>query len=218
MTPPDEIMRALDDLVRAGKILYVGISDAPAWMVARSNTMAELREWTQFVGLQIQYSLVERSVERELLPMARALDLAVTPWGVLGSGVLTGKYKKTAEEKPDGNRAEEFDMVNEKNLEIAGEVVKVAQEADVSPSQVALSWVRQQPGLIIPIIGARTVKQLQDNLGCLDVTLTGGQLERLDEVSRIEAGFPYDFLTSDFVKDLVFGGTYERIDDHRRWY
>jgi aryl-alcohol dehydrogenase-like predicted oxidoreductase len=212
-TPVEEIMRGLDDLVRAGKVLYVGISDTPAWVVSQANTLADLRGWSRFVGLQIQYSLVERAPERDLLPMARALDIAVTPWGALASGVLTGKYNQT----PDTpGRAARWGDIPARSLTIAQAVVDTAAEIGCTPSQVALSWVRQQPGVIIPIIGARRADQLADNLACLNVTLTADQLARLDDASRIEPGFPHDFLASDGVRDVVFGGAFGEIDNHRQ--
>jgi aryl-alcohol dehydrogenase-like predicted oxidoreductase len=202
-TPIEEVMRGLDDLVRQGKVLYVGISDTPAWEVARANTLAELRGWTPFVGLQIRYSLLDRSVERELLPMARQLDLGVTPWDTLGSGVLTGKYNSDPELR---GRAALRGRVRERDLGIAGEVVKLAQEIGRSPAQVALAWVRQGEGVIVPLVGARTRDQLDDNLGCLDLVLTPEQKARLDDASAIELGFPHDFLAQ-FRSD--------RIEDHR---
>ena len=211
-TPAEVVMRALDDMVRAGKVLHVGISDTPAWVVSRANTLAELRGWSPFVGLQIRYSLIDRTAERDLLPMARALDLAVTPWSVLGAGTLTGKYSRGAQGE---GRAREGAASDERNLAIADAVVEVAEEIGCAPSQVAVSWVRQQHGVIVPLIGARNLDQLRDNLGSLDVTLTAEQLARLDEVSRIEPGFPHDFLESDHIRDIVFGGTRESIDNHR---
>lgn len=212
VTPLDEVMRALDDMVRAGKVLYVGISDAPAWVVSRANTMAELRGWTPFVGLQIQYSLVERTVERELIPMARALDLGVTAWGPLGQGVLSGKY--TANPQATG-RANMGGPINERNLAIANEVAGLAKAIGRTPSQVALNWLRQQPGVVIPIIGAKTLDQLRENLGCVDFQLTRDQMQSLSEVSRIDLGFPQEFITSDGIRELVFGGTFSKIDFHR---
>ncbi|MEQ8860566.1 MAG: aldo/keto reductase [Pseudomonadales bacterium] len=191
LTPIDEVMRGLDDLVRQGKVLYVGVSDTPAWVVSQANTLAELRGWSRFVGLQIRYSLVDRTVERELLPMARALDLAVTPWGIVGSGVLTGKYNK----RPDTDgRARARELDTDRSLEIAAEVIAVAEELDATPSQVAIAWVRAGEGNIIPLVGARTVEQLDDNLGCLKVTLSEAQLARLDRASAIAPGFPHDML------------------------
>jgi aryl-alcohol dehydrogenase-like predicted oxidoreductase len=217
-TPEEEVMRALDDLVRAGKILYVGISDTPAWIVARCNTLADLRGWTSFVGLQIEYSLIERTVERELLPMARALGIAVTPWATMGAGVLTGKYNREDDGKPRRIQTDSpSGRLAERNLEIAAEVVKVADEIGQLPSQVAINWVRQQPGIIIPIVGARRVEQLQQNLGCLEFTLSDEHLARLDEVSKVPMGFPHDFWARDFIRDIVYCGYFDQIDNHRGW-
>ncbi len=218
MTPVAEVMRALDDLVRAGKILYVGVSDTPAWVVSRANTMADLMGWSRFVGLQIRYSLIDRTVERELLPMAREMDIAVTPWSALGSGVLTGKFTRsdTTEQSLRHQDAENrTGALAEKNLIIAREVDKIADEIGKTSSQVALSWIRQQPGNIIPIIGARTESQLKDNLGCLEFELTQEHLDHLSEISKIEMGFPHDFLGEDFINDIIHGGTQDKIDNHR---
>jgi len=190
-TPIEEVMRGLDDLVRQGKVLYVGISDTPAWEVARANTLAQLRGWSPFVGLQIRYSLLDRAVERELLPMARAMDLTVTPWDTLGSGVLTGKYNANPAE---AGRARLRGSLKERDLAIAAEVVAVARELGRTPAQVALNWVRQGPGVIVPLVGARTRAQLDDNLGCLDFELSAAHKQRLDDASRIELGFPHEFL------------------------
>lgn len=212
-TPVAEVMRALDDMVRAGKVLHVGVSDTPAWIVSRANTIAELRGWSPFVALQLRYSLIDRTAERDLLPMARALDLAVTPWSILGAGTLTGKYSRGS--SPEEGRAKDGAATEERNLGIAEVVVDIAEEIGCTPSQVAVSWVRQQQGVIVPLIGARNREQLEDNLGALDVTLDNGHLARLDEASRIESGFPHDFLASDPIRDLIFGGTGDRIDNHR---
>ena len=191
LTPIEELMRGLDDLVRQGKVLYVGVSDTPAWVVSQANTIAELRGWSTFVGLQIRYSLVDRTVERELLPMARALDLAVTPWGIVGSGVLTGKYNRDPEAE---GRARMRGQIDERQLRIAAETMVVAEELGVTPSQVAIAWVCGGEGNIIPLVGARTAAQLEDNLGALDVTLTDAQLKRLNDASAISLGFPHDML------------------------
>ena len=213
-TPEGEVLRALDDMIRAGKIHYIGVSDTPAWIVSRMNAIAELRGWTQFVGLQIKYSLLERTVERELLPMARKLDMAVTPWAVLGGGILSGKYNINKDEE---GRAKIYKSINDDNLRIAEEVMKVAEEIGKTPSQVALNWVRQQPGVIIPIIGAKTSKQLEDNLECLNFTLSEKHLAQLSEASKIDLGFPHEFLSSDTIKNLIYGGTKEKIDNHHRF-
>jgi aryl-alcohol dehydrogenase-like predicted oxidoreductase len=193
LTPIEEVMRALDDQVRAGKVLYLGISDTPAWIIARANTLAEHRGWTPFVAAQAQYSLVERTIERDLLPMSRALDLAVTAWSPLGMGVLTGKYG-------DGRGSESGArlhvdaggrrLLSERNLEIAREVGRIAEELGTSPARVAIAWLRTRPGVVVPIVGARRAVQLRDNLGALDVALSADQLTRLDAVSRVDLGFP----------------------------
>jgi aryl-alcohol dehydrogenase-like predicted oxidoreductase len=208
MTPIEEVMRGLDDLVSMGKVLYIGVSDTPAWVVSRANMLAELRGWSQFVGLQIPYSLRDRDVERSLLPMAKSLDIAVTPWGILGGGALTGKYDvKSDQPKRYGDDVQ----ISDRTAKIAEVVVEIAEEVDRSPAQVAANWVRQQQhrALIIPILGARTKEQLEDNLAILDWELTEEQLERLDEVSRIELGFPHGFLDGNI---YIFGNTFDLID------
>jgi aryl-alcohol dehydrogenase-like predicted oxidoreductase len=212
-TPIEEVMRGLDDLVSAGKVLYVGISDTPAWIVSRANTIADFRGWSPFVGLQIRYSLIDRTAEADLLPMARALDLAVTPWSVLGAGVLTGKYSRG--NQPEEGRAKEGAATRERNLEIAESVVSIAEEIGCKPSQVAIAWVRQQAGVVIPLIGARNLPQLTENLGALDVRLSDEQLATLDDVSQVDLGFPHNFLSDPNILDVVSGGSWERIDNHR---
>lgn len=208
-TPVEEVLRALDDLVRAGKILYIAISDTPAWIVSQANTMAELRGWTQFIGLQIEYSLIQRSPERDLIPMANALNIGVTAWAPLAGGALSGKY---LEKNDDPRRLKENSArLNERNTAIARVVKEMADDMGWSPSQVALNWVRQQSGTIIPIVGARNEKQIKDSLGCLDFSLSAERLSKLDEVSKIELGFPHDFLVSDGVKQNAYGGMYDKI-------
>lgn len=209
LTPVEEVMRALDDMVRAGKVLYVGISDAPAWWVARANTIAEWRGWTPFVGLQIEYNLVERTPERELLGMAEAMGLTVTPWAPLANGLLTGKYNKASKEQRrlDKNK---FTLLTERNLKIANAVVKVAKEAGKSPAQVALNWLRAKKNMI-PIIGARKFEQFEDNMNCLKWQLNAKQLAQLDEVSAIELGFPMDFIHRPTVRQFLHGGFFDKI-------
>jgi aryl-alcohol dehydrogenase-like predicted oxidoreductase len=220
VTPVEEILRALDDAVRAGKVLYVGVSDAPAWAVARANTMAELRGWSAFVGLQVPYGLAERTPERELLPMAAALDVGVTAWGVLGGGVLTGKYRAGAP-RPAGTRFEQGSWgdawITERNLAVAAEVGRVAGEVGATPSQVAIAWVRgRRPGVLIPIVGARRLAQLEEALGALAVELPPEARARLDAASAVPLGFPQEFLGSPNVRKVIFGDTEDRLDDHRR--
>jgi aryl-alcohol dehydrogenase-like predicted oxidoreductase len=208
-TPVEEVMRGLDDLVRAGKVLYVGISDTPAWIVSQANTMADLRGWSRFVALQLPYSLADRAPERDLLPMARAFDMAVTAWGLLEGGELTGKYNKP------GDEPKRSESASPRIIALAEEIMKLAQEIGRTPSQVAINWVRQQSSQIIPIIGARRLSQLQDNLACLEWNLTAEQLERLAQLSPPQLGFPHDFLSSNHVRSLIFGETFAKIDNHR---
>ena len=212
MTPIEEVMRALDDLVRAGKVLYVGVSDTPAWVISRANTIAELRGWSPFVAVQLPYSLGGRTPERELLPMAKSLDLAVTPWGLLNGGALTGKYNN-----PNGSEPKRYEEAGPKTQALADAVMKLADEIGRTPSQVAINWVRQQQqrSNIIPLLGARTEAQIKDNLGCLEFELTPAQLETLSEASPLEVGFPYSFLTGDHVRGLIFGETFALTDNHR---
>jgi aryl-alcohol dehydrogenase-like predicted oxidoreductase len=209
-TPVDEVLRGLDDLVRMGKVLYIGISDTPAWVVSYANAIAELRGWSRFVALQVPYSLADRTVERDLLPMARHFDMAITPWGLLEGGELTGKYNQP------GSDPKRSSDTSDQIKSLAGVLMGLAAEIGRTPSQVALNWVRQQPGLIIPILGARTEAQIKDNLGCLHFDLTPEQLRRLADASPIQMGFPHAFLGSDHVRGLIFGETFARLDNHRQ--
>jgi aryl-alcohol dehydrogenase-like predicted oxidoreductase len=215
VTPIEEMMRALDDVVRAGKVLYLGISDAPAWVVSRANTLAALRGWTPFTAMQIEYSLIERTPERELLPMARADEMAVLDWSPLGSGVLTGKFLNRDDLPVDTRVKEGSGRLSPRNLRIAEQVVQVAEELGRSPAQVSLNWVRQQPGLHIPILGARTLTQLSDNLGCLEFQVPQEAMARLDEVSRVDLGFPHEMLNSEYIRKIVYSGFYERLQTRR---
>jgi aryl-alcohol dehydrogenase-like predicted oxidoreductase len=215
VTPIDEMMRGLDDLVSSGKVLYVGVSDTPAWVVSSANTMAEIRGWSRFVALQIEYSLIQRGAERDLIPMANDFDLAITPWGTLGGGALTGKYLDTKDKGPKRIQAGSA-RLNEKNTKIAAEVKKISDKTGIPGSIIALNWVRQKPGLFIPIVGSRTDKQLIENMKCVDVTLPDDVMKKLDEVSKIEYGFPHDFIFGDVARRLAFSGQYENIINHRK--
>jgi aryl-alcohol dehydrogenase-like predicted oxidoreductase len=202
-TPIEEVVRALDDQVRLGKVLYVGISDSPAWVAARANAIADLRGWTPFIGLQLPYSLASRDPERELLPMAAELGLTITPWGVLGAGVLTGRPTATLrwpEEASDRTQA------------IVGVLAGVAEDRGCTPAQAAIAWLlgRRAPELV-PILGVRTADQLRDNLGALEVELTDGERSRLDEATAPSLGFPRSFLESDGVRDLIYGDTWDLL-------
>ncbi|GAA4210825.1 aldo/keto reductase [Actinocatenispora rupis] len=213
-TPVDEVMRAMDDLVRAGKVLYVAISDTPAWQVARMQTIADLRGWSPLIALQIEYSLLERTVERDLIPMAAELGLGVVPWSPLGSGVLTGKYTRGdldadgGAATPEGTRknvAAANGALTARGLDIADVVTKVAAEIGTTPSRAAIAWTLRNPAVTAPIIGARTLAQLDDNLGALDVTFTADQLAALDAASAVDLGFPHEFLNRPMTRSVIHG-------------
>jgi len=212
MTPVEEVARGLDDLVRQGKVLYVGFSDTPDWIVAEANTRAELMGWSRFVAMQIPYSLLDRAVERSILPMAKHWDMGVLPWGLLEAGILTGKFLKEVDD-PTRINPERLKL-SEKSQNVVKEVQKVAGEVGRSMAQVAINWVRQRQdkAQMIPILGARTRSQLEDNLGVLEWALSPEQFKRLDEVSAIEMGFPHNFLEGN---RYIFGATFDKIDNHR---
>lgn len=211
ITPIDEVLRGMDDLVRQGKVNYVAISDTPAWVIAKGNTLAELMGWSPLIALQIEYSLIARTPERELIPMAKHFGMTVTPWAPLGGGALTGKYLRGEQGrvKPDSKRR------NDKAVEITKVVMSIADELGVSPGNVALKWTMQQGFHCIPIVGATKLNQLEDNLKTVDVTLTDDHLKRLDEVSVIDLGFPGEFFREDAVKMNTFGGFYDRVEKRR---
>ncbi|CAL9599519.1 aldo/keto reductase [Streptomyces sp. enrichment culture] len=193
-TPLEETMRALDDAVRSGKVLYVGVSDAPAWVVARANTLAELRGWTEFAGIQVPYSLLNRDAERELLPMAEESGLSVAAWGALASGVLSGKYTR-----PGGVRAGETtrlsaDALSERDHAVAGAVRAAADELGVSAAQVALAWTMSRSPAVHPVVGASRAEQLRDNLGAAGLTLPAEVRAALEETTGFRPGFPTEFI------------------------
>lgn len=209
LTPTEEVMRGLDDLIRSGKVHYIGVSDTPAWVVSQANTLAELRAWTAFVGLQIEYSLLQRTPERDLLPMAKAFGMAITAWGAMAGGALTGKYLRGE----SGRIVPQSVRRSERANKLAAKVVKIAEKIQRPPAQVAINWVRQRDAELncIPLIGARTAAQLEDSLGCLDFVLPEKILRELDAASEISLGFPHEFLASDNVRELVYGGKYAEI-------
>jgi aryl-alcohol dehydrogenase-like predicted oxidoreductase len=214
LTPVEEMMRALDDLVRQGKVLYVGISDAPAWVTARANTLAELKDWSPFIGSQLEYNLTERSPERELLPMAKELGVGTVAWSPLGAGLLTGKYQKDRG-KGSGGRMEGADTYrfNKRNFKIVDAVLEESKKLDISPAQLSLAWILHQG--VFPIIGARKLSQLEDNLGAAEVTIPEDSLQRLDDASRIELGFPHDFVLRSGAQKMIYGGMVEQIEGNK---
>ncbi len=194
-TPIEETMRGLDDLVRAGKVRYVGFSDTPAWKVAQAQTQALFRGWAPLIALQIEYSLIERTVEGELVPMALELGLGITPWSPLRGGVLSGKYTRenAGVQKADrGERVTSF--LTERNYVIIDELARIGTELSCSPAAVALAWVQAQPGVTSTIIGARRADQLAQNLSALDVVLTPAHLAALNAVSEPVLNFPANML------------------------
>jgi aryl-alcohol dehydrogenase-like predicted oxidoreductase len=213
MTPVDEVMRAFDDLVRQGKVLYIGVSDAPAWWIAQANTLAELRGWTRFIGLQIEYSLIERTVERELIPMAKAFNLGLVAWSPLAGGLLSGKYHSggAADARYSTEMAKGFRRTGDRPDQIVAAVMKVSQQVGRSPAQVALAWLRYRDIPVIPIVGARRLSQLQDNLASLELELTPEQVSALDKASAIELGFPHDFYENEMVNTVRYGGLRDKI-------
>lgn len=212
LTPTEEIMKGLEDLITRGMVHYIGISDTPAWVVSQANTMAQLRGWNQFVGLQIEYSLIQRTVEAELLPMAKAYGMTVTPWAPLAGGALTGKYLKGDK----GRLPDTSIRLGERATNITKKVVEIADRLGVTASQVAINWTRQQKGQsVIPIVGATKESQMQDVLGCLKFELPADAINELNEVSKIELPFPQKFLTEPGVQDVLYGGVRDKMVDSR---
>jgi aryl-alcohol dehydrogenase-like predicted oxidoreductase len=194
-TPIQETLRALDDLVRQGKVRYIGFSDTPAWKTAQAQTLARLRGYAPIVGLQIEYSLLERTVEGELIPMAQELGIGVTPWSPLRGGVLTGKYTRHNADRIKPDRGDWVTRaLNEKAYTVIDALIAMAKERDSTPARIALAWLNAQPGVTSIIIGARSVSQLDDNLAAADLSLSPEQLDKLDEITRPSLSFPADFL------------------------
>ena len=201
-SPVDEILRAFDDLVRAGKILYTGLSDIPAWQASRMQAIADMRGWTPFCALQISYCLIERTTERDLIPMAAEMGMGVCPWSPLGGGVLSGKY--AASDLAGGTEAltsrkainTATGRLSPTSLAIAEVVGQVARELGHTSAQVALAWTMLNPAVTSPVLGARTPAQLLDNLGALNVALTGDQIARLNAASAVPLGFPHEMLAA----------------------
>lgn len=212
-TSAEEVMRGLDDVVRSGKVVYLGICNTPAWQVARLQTLADLRGWSPFVALQIEYNLVERTVEHELIPMAESLGLGVLPWSPLAGGALTGKY--TVSDLTDDNAAEvsadrkgviaSSGHLNAQTLKVADVVAGIARELEVTPAQIALAWTLHQPGVCSPIVGARTLAQAEENFGAVDVALSKAHLDRLHAASAIAPIFPSRFIQRPMAQRLIFG-------------
>lgn len=208
----EDVMRALDDLVRQGKILHIGLSDTPAWIVAEAQTTAKLRGWTPVSAIQIHYNLVERTPEVDLIPMAEHHGITPIAWSPLASGVLTGKYsqedlKDSDDEQGRSKMAKSTGQLTQKSLKIADVVKSIAKEIDRPPSQVALNWLLQQPGAPIPIVGASKLSHVEDNLKALEFKLTPEQIDRLNDQSSFELPFPQNFATPQLIGSMIDGET-----------
>jgi aryl-alcohol dehydrogenase-like predicted oxidoreductase len=239
-TPVDEMMRALDDLVRQGKVLYIGISNFPAWWIARANTMAECHGWNPFIATQLEWSLVERSCEPEFLPLADELDIGLVCWSALAGGLVTGKYNQgrlesnqlyRLAEHVDPTKRAFWTEATKRNLAILDKVLKIADEIDRTPAQIALRWLMQQQVVTVPVFAVRTLAQVKENIGACDFTLTLEQMQKIEEATRPaiasvmpEVGpYPYPMLEygspalpNFYSRALLFGNVEYKISNHRR--
>ncbi|MGG6265944.1 aldo/keto reductase [Leptolyngbya sp. AN03gr2] len=213
MTPAEEVMRTLDDLVRSGKVRHVGLSDVPAWYAARSQTLAEWRGYEPLSTLQLEYSLVERNIEREFVPLGQELGMGVMVWSPLASGLLSGKYKPSEGGTVGEGRLETvkgisnpaFQKFSDRNWKIVAELEKVAKELDRPMAQVAVNWTVNRPGIASVIVGATKLSQLKDNLEALDFEIPKELSDRLEQVSRPESQFPYSFFDNE-IQGMIHGG------------
>lgn len=218
-----EVMRALDDQVRAGKILHLGISNAPAWLVSAANTLATERGWTPFTAMQLHYNLVERSIEREHFSLAEAQNMAITPWSPLAGGLLTGKFNRDAPgADQQGARLTESprraQALHERNLDVAEQLTTMAAEQGCTPAQLALAWMmRRSTACVVPIIGARTPAQLADNLGAVGVRPSGEQIAKLDALTAADPAYPQSLFDSEFFRTLMYGEAWQQLDIDRPW-
>jgi aryl-alcohol dehydrogenase-like predicted oxidoreductase len=211
LTRIDEVMRGLDDLVRAGKVLHVGVSNMPAWLISQANTLAELRGWTPFSAIQMHYNLVERSIEAEFFDLCAAQDMAITAWSPLAGGLLTGKFNRGVDPAgASGSRLQQAEygpaMLAEARLEIAEGVTRIAAEVGCSAPQLALAWLLQRPaGSVIPILGARTLAQFEDNLACLEVELSAAHIAELDALNAPRVPYPTSLFRTPFFRRMMHG-------------
>lgn len=207
-TPLDETMRARDDAVTSGKVLYVGISDAPAWVLAQANTLADWRGWTPFSALQVRYNLADRDVERELLPAAESLGLSVAAWGPLAGGLLSGKFTGAAPTE-QGTRVDAASLTDRQRI-IASTVHEIARELEATPAQVAIAWIMSRSRHVHPILGARSPNQIADNLGAVDLALPVEARQRLEAATAFEVGFPTNFIQE--TQGFVYGPVGTLVD------
>lgn len=238
LTPTEEIMRGLDDVIRAGKVLYIGCSNLPSWVISRANTLAELKGWTSFVANEIEYNLVERTAEREQIPMSQALDVAVTCWSALSGGMVTGKYNRGKLDPAQPHRLKDildparkhyWLATEQRNLRIMGRVLEIADQIGRPAVQLALNWLRQKPGVCIPIFSARTLAQAKEDIACVEWQLSAEDMKRIDAATEealatpiVKYGYPTDFLqygspaiATFEVKKMEYGTVGQRIDNHR---
>lgn len=210
-TPVEEVHRALEDAVRAGKILHVGLSDVPAWVVSRAQVFHEQQGLSPISCMQLEYSLVERSIEREHLPLAKTFGIGVTAWSPLAGGILSGKYTRPRrDERPVRLDSMQLQALSDRNREIALAVDSIADRLDVASSQVALSWVMSRG--VIPIVGATTAEQMRENMRAADLQLDSEALAALDKASAFDRGHPYSMLEWDMPMSLGYGGMFDQID------
>ena len=218
-----EVMRALDDQVRNGKILHIGISNAPAWMISAANTLAEERGLTAFTAMQLHYNLIERSIEREHFALANAQNMAITPWSPLAGGLLTGKFNRDADRSAQsGTRMADSprraQVLQDRNLDIAERLVELAKELDCSAAQLALVWMmRRSTACVVPIIGARSLVQLQDNLGAAEVQPDAAQIVELDALAAPDPAYPESLYESDFFRTMMYGEVMSKLELDRPW-
>ncbi len=218
-----EVMRALDDQVRHGKILHIGISNAPAWWISAANTLAEERGWTPFTAMQLHYNLIERSIEREHFALAHAQNMAITPWSPLAGGLLTGKFNRDADRgAQEGTRMADSprraQVLHDRNLDVAEQLVKIAVQLECSPAQLALAWMMcRTPDCVVPIIGARRLNQLHDNLGAVKVVLDAAQIAALDTLTVPDPAYPQTLYDSDFFRTMMYGEAWQALKLNRPW-
>jgi aryl-alcohol dehydrogenase-like predicted oxidoreductase len=213
LTPMEEILRGIDDLVSSGKILHAALSNFPAWRVSRAVTLADLKNWAPIAGIQIEYSLVERTADRELLPMAESLGLGAALWSPLGGGLLTGKYRRSAEGRLTDLKAVIHTESTDQKTVVVDTVLAIAEETDATPAQVSVAWLRERAAQastsFVPIIGPRNLTQLDGYLGALDVRLTPEQFTRLSDASAVPLGVPHEGIAN--IRNVVTGGSADRV-------
>lgn len=209
-TPVEEVQRALDDAVSAGKILHIGLSDVPAWVVSRAQAFSDLRGLTPIAAMQLEYSLVQRSIEREHLPLARAHDIGVTAWSPLAGGILTGKYTRGTAEGAKRMDSMQLQPLDDRNRQIAAALDAIADDLGVTSGQLALAWMLSRG--VIPIVGATRADQLRENLAATTIALDDKTLAALDAASAFDAGHPYSMLEWDMPMALGYGGMFDQID------